>query len=94
MARATREVFGEEWAREAEEALQFIEEPAARGQMLARFQQQYLPVIRAARTPESASRVWESFRYYITFPATWRKPFSLSDAEAERVIGALKALAE
>lgn len=84
--------FSDEWLEDADRALAFIQDADARALILYRFDAQYLPALRAAHAPEMAWRAWEAFRYYLTARATRRKPFVLSEADADRVIATLTAL--
>ena len=80
------------WAQAADEALAFITDEAARAHIVFRFQEQYLPALLRSPNGAAVKRVWDSFRYYLTVGATWRKPFALSGEEADRVVDTLKAL--
>jgi hypothetical protein len=79
------------WLARAHRALAFIQDDATREYLLARFAAQYLPALKASRSPRAAVRAWDAFRAYLTAPATVRKPWSLSWDEAERVVEALAA---
>ena len=82
----------EDWVEAADQALQFIEDPDARGLILFRFEGQYLPAVRKARGPEHLWRAWNAFHQYLTARQSSRKFFSLSDEEADRVISTLTNL--
>lgn len=92
MAGPVGERLGDAGRPEAERRLAFIEDGATRAQVLDRFLGQYLPALRAARTPQALARGWDAFRYYLTAPVTRRKPWALSWEEADRVIAALASL--
>ncbi len=82
---------GEAWLAEARRTLAFIQDDATREHLLARFAAQYLPALKAARSPQAAARAWDAFRAYVMAPGAARKPWSLSWDEAGRVIEALTA---
>ena len=75
-----------------EKALAFIDDGEARVQIVDRFVGQYAPAILKAGTAAAAERAWESFRYYVTAPATRRKPFALGWDEAQRLLDILQGL--
>ena len=77
-----------------DEALGFIDDPDSRAHIAMRFCGQYLKAYRAAQSPEALVRVWDSFRYYLTTPATKRKSFRLDWAEAGRAIEVLRRLVQ
>ena len=66
------------------------EDSVARGQVMSKLYNQYLPAAFRARTPEADLRVWSSLRYYLTAAITIRKLFSLSDQEAGAVVEAIR----
>ena len=61
-------------------------------QVLDRFRDKYLHTIRKATRPAARERAWDSFRYYMVVPATTRKPFRLSDEEADTLLAELRRL--
>ena len=81
------------WTERADQALMpIVPDADDRAQMVARFHGQYLPALGMARTPGAVDRVWDAFRYYLTTPATSRKPFALSWDEAVGVTDAIQWL--
>ena len=79
----------EDWVEAADRALEFVDDPDARGLILYRFEGQYLPALRKARNTEQVFRAWNAFYAYLTFRESRRKFFSLSDGDALRVITTL-----
>jgi hypothetical protein len=86
------DLSNEDWIEAADQALQFIEDPDARGLILFRFESQYLPAVRKARRSEHLWRAWNAFHQYLTARRSSRKFFSLSDEEADRAISTLAEL--
>ncbi len=84
--------FGIDWLERADEALGFVENQSDRDQILYRFDTQYLPALAKARAPSEVWCVWEAFRFFVTARPTRRKPFALTEDEADRVIGVLSEL--
>ena len=79
----------EDWVEAADEALQFTDDPDARGLIMARFEVQYLPAIRKARNAEQLWKAWNALHHYLTARESRRKMFSLSAEDADRVINIL-----
>ncbi len=82
----------DDWVDAADEALQFIDDPDARGLILYRFEGQYLPALRKARNPEQVWRAWNAFYNYLTFRESRRKFFSLSPEDADKAIATLTCI--
>ena len=82
------------WLVKADEALSFVDDPDARGLIMFRFEDQYLPAIRKARNKDQLFRAWNGFRAYLTARQSRRKIFSLSAQEADDFIERLVALLE
>ena len=83
-----------DWVDAADEALNFVNDPDARGLILYRFEGQYLPALRKARNPQQVWRAWNAFYNYLTFRESRRKFFSLSDTDALKTIAALTDILE
>lgn len=79
----------EDWIEVADQALLFLDDPDARGLILYRFEGQYLPALRKARNSDQVWRAWDAFFNYLTFRASRRKFFSLTDEDALQVIATL-----
>ncbi|MBI4328701.1 MAG: hypothetical protein HY685_02410 [Chloroflexi bacterium] len=60
---------------------------------IGRFQRKYLRALLSASTVEAEARAWESYRAYLTLPATILKPFSLAPGEADALLRSLERLA-
>lgn len=86
------EADAKDWLEDAARRLEFIGDEDATALILFRFEAQYLPAVRAARSPDQLFRSWSSFHYYMTTRATRRKPFNLSYPDADRVVEALTDL--
>ena len=86
------QLLGGDWAERLDRALAFVSNEQARGQIIARFEGQYLPAILQATTATASTRAWDALRSYMTAGATPRKPFALSYEEATAVAQALYAL--
>ena len=88
------DISEDDWVEAADAALAFVEDADARGLILYRFEGQYLPALRKARNAQQVWRAWNAFYNYLTFRASRRKFFSLSDADASQVIASLTAILE
>ncbi len=86
------DISNADWVDAADNALQFIPDPDARGLILYRFEAQYLPALRKARNPQQVTRAWTAFYHYLTLRPTRRKFFSLSDHDAAQTIAHLTAI--
>ena len=75
-----------------ESELAFLNSPEAATQIAARVAAQYAPAVLAAPNPDAQERAWEALRFYLTARPTPRKPFALTEAEAEQALAALRPL--
>lgn len=75
-----------DWIDDLDREISFIDDVDSRTLILLRMEAQYVPALKGARSAEAAWRAWEAFRYYLTARTTSRKPFSLSQDDADRVI--------
>ena len=75
-----------DWIDRLDEAISFVEDLDSRSLILLRFEDQYEPALRQGRNPQDIWRAWEAFRYYLTTRRTRRKPFQLTESEADRII--------
>lgn len=80
------------WVDDANTGLAFIEDGDARGLLLHRFNGQYLPALRKARSAEQVWRAWNAFHHYLTTRETRRKFFSLSAEDADKAISLLTSI--
>ncbi|MEX2598197.1 MAG: hypothetical protein WD533_00910 [Dehalococcoidia bacterium] len=80
--------------RNAELALEFLDDDTAAAQIASRVTAQYAPAVLAAPDSDAEERAWEALRYYLTVRPTMRKPFALSDTEAQQVIDELRPLVD
>ncbi|MBM3941119.1 MAG: hypothetical protein FJ318_09650 [SAR202 cluster bacterium] len=75
-----------------EAAVAFVEDDAAREQIVDRVLFQYVPAALNAKTDEQTARAWDALRYYLTTRPTPRKPWQLSAADAERIVAGLQGV--
>ena len=81
-------------AQEVERGLDFLGDPEAAFIIAVRVEAQYGPAAYRATSPEAEEYAWEAFRFYLMARPTRRKPFMLSDEEADRVISLARSLVD
>ena len=69
-------------------------EPDLLTHIVGRFERKYLRAVLTARRPEAEERAWNAYHAYLISPTTSRKPFATPPAEADAVLGNLRALAQ
>ena len=82
-AKLFEQSFWEDIARSSPE---LTDNPEGLELLAYRFAGQYLPALLRTRTQEDRDRVWLAFWSYLVAGATMRKPFGLSNREADRLI--------
>lgn len=83
------------WETIATDSSELRGNPEGASYLVQRFEGQYLPALRKARTQEQRERVWLAFWSYLTATISSRKLFRLSPGGADRLIGEFqKAMSE
>jgi hypothetical protein len=77
---------------DAEDAIAFLADRAAIEQIAQRFVIKYAPAINGAPTELARGRAWIALHHYLVAGATRRKPWGLTNDQAEAVINALTPL--
>ena len=74
------------WEDIARNSPELVDNPDGLELLAYRFAGQYLPALLRTRTKEDSDRVWLAFWSYLVAPSSGRKPFGLSNREADRLI--------
>ena len=82
-----RDLFDQSfWEGIARSSPELEDNPEGAERLAYRFVGQYLPALFKARTKDDGDDVWLAFWSYLTARGNQRKPFALSQEEADRII--------